>query len=341
MEIQLLDSYEPECDAFVRSQADAKLCHLQEWNAMIARTLGHTPFYLAARNGTGICGVLPLMLVRSRIFGTRLISQAFSNYGGPVLRHPAALPALLERSMELARQCQCRYLELRATAPLSPQFHVERDKVCMYLPLTTNPQEVWHRLRPEIRNRIRRGEKAGLTVVQGGGDLLGAFYRVWTRRMRQLGTPCYPRQLFADILRSFPQQARIFLVQDNRRTLGACFTYEFHGLAQCRWAGTDVNFNALSPNVLLYWSAIKHYCQAGAQWFDFGRSTKDSSQYEFKRRWGAQTVQLYYQYWSTSGHPVELLRPDNPRYRWKVALWRKLPLCLTRLAGPYLSRSLA
>jgi serine/alanine adding enzyme len=112
-------------------------------------------------------------------------------------------------------------------------------------------------------------------------------------------------------------------------------------LAQCRWAATDVAFNDLSPNILLYWSAISHYCQAGLRWFDFGRSTMDSSQYEFKRRWGARVVQLYYQYWSPSVHAMEPIRPDNPRYRRAVAVWRRLPLCLTRLVGPHVSRSLA
>jgi FemAB-related protein (PEP-CTERM system-associated) len=341
MQTDILYTHDPEWEAFVRSREDAELCHLPEWGAMLSRTLGHRTFCLTARHADGLCGVLPLTLVRSRIFGTRLISQAFSNYGGPALRDPAALAPLLDQARQLARQYRCRYVELRSTAPLSPEFQVDREKVCMHLPLAPDAEEVWRRLRPEIRNRVRKAEKAGLTVLQGGEELVPDFYRVWTLRMQQLGTPCYPRRLFSNLLRSFPDQARVFVVQHNRRTVAAGFFYHFHGLAQCRWAATDVAFNELAPNMLLYWSAIKYHCQAGLRWFDFGRSTMDSSQYEFKRRWGARTVQLYYQYWSPSSLSVAVIKPDQPQYRRKVTVWRKLPLCLTRLIGPYLSRGLA
>ncbi len=211
----------------------------------------------------------------------------------------------------------------------------------MHLPLVPDPEDLRRRLRPEVRNRVRKAQKAGLAVVEGGADLIPDCYDVWTLRMRQLGTPCYPRRLFSNLLRLFPDEARVFVVRAGRQTLGAAFTYHFHGLAQCRWAATNVVFNDLAPNMLLYWSALKHYCQAGLRWFDFGRSTIGSSQYEFKRRWGARTLPLYYQYWSPSSQPVELIGPDHPRYRRKVAVWRKLPLRVTRLVGPYLSRSLA
>ncbi len=331
----------PEWDAFVRSREDAELGHLPQWGAMIARTLGHTPLCIVAHHQDTVCGVLPLTLVRSRIFGTRLISQAFSNYGGPVLSDPAALPPLLDEARQLVRQYRCRYVELRSTTRLGPELQVSREKVCMHLPLAPDPEEVWRQLRPEVRNRVRKAEKAGLTVNEGTEDLVPDFYRVWTLRMRQLGTPCYPRRLFSNLLRSFPDQARLFVVRHNRRTIGAGFMYHFHGLAQCRWAATDVAFNELAPNMLLYWSALKYYCQAGLRSFDFGRSTINSSQYEFKRRWGARTVPLYYQYWSPFSDPVAVVGPDDPRYRRKVALWRKLPLSFTRLVGPYLSRSLA
>lgn len=337
---RVLDTYSPEWDAFVRSVPEGRLCHLQEWGAMIARTFGHTCFHVVAQENEEIGGVLPLVLLRSRLFGTRLISQAFSNYGGPLLRDATALGPLLVRAIQLAAQFQCRYLELRAAASLSREFHLHCDKVCMHLPLAGDPEELQRQFKPEIRNRIRKAEKSGLTAIDGGEELVDDFYRTWTLRMQQLGTPCYPRQLFTNLLRSFPEYARVFLVKHGRATVGAGFFYHFNDLVQCRWAATDVAFNHLSPNTLLYWSAMKHYCQAGVRRFDFGRSTIGSSQYEFKRRWGAEAVQLYYQFWSPAPQTFEMVSPDSPRYRRQVAVWKRLPVSITRFAGPYLSRSL-
>ena len=58
---------------------------------------GHDCLYLAARDHAGrIEGVLPLVRVKSRIFGHFLVSMPFLNYGGPV-GSPRATALLAER----------------------------------------------------------------------------------------------------------------------------------------------------------------------------------------------------------------------------------------------------
>jgi lipid II:glycine glycyltransferase (peptidoglycan interpeptide bridge formation enzyme) len=158
--------------------------------------------------------------------------------------------------------------------------------------------------------------------------------------MRELGTPCYPRRLFESILEAFPDKAIVVVVRLKDQTVGGGFFYGFNGLAQCRWAATDVNYNRLAPNMLLYWAAIRHYCRRGESFFDFGRSTYESTQYEFKRRWGAEPVRLYYQHWMPPGASSSLVRPSDPKYRRKVEMWKKMPLWATRLVGPHISRCL-
>ena len=340
MQVEILTVPNPEVGEYVRKTDQGKLCHLPEWSSMIRRTFGHEVFYLVARESELIRGVLPLTKVNSKLFGNRMISQAFSNYGGPLTKCPAATAALCKRAVELATEHGCESLELRSTDLYPCDFYLRTDKVSMYLPLVSDPDEMWQRLKPEIRNRIRKAKKSGLIAVSGGLELLSEFYHVWAIRMHQLGTPCYPEKLFRNILETFPKLSRIFVVRQGNQTVAAAFNYSFNGLAQCRWAGTRVEFNRLAPNTLLYWSAVSTYCLAGVQMFDFGRSTPYSSQYEFKRRWGAQPVQLHYQYWTRPGHKLSLTKPDNPKYRNKIQMWKKLPLWMTRLVGPQISRSL-
>lgn len=340
MDISVLKFTNMECDDFVRGSSDAKLCHMPAWTFMIQDLFGHKGFYLVAREEGTICGILPLMQIRSRLFGNRMVSQAFSNYGGPLIDGASALDALYKRAVELAIEHKCDSIEFRNTEPLAYDLLLREDKVCMHLPLASHPEEVWRSFRPEIRNRVRKAEKSGIVSLSGGSELLDDFYRVWTVRMHQLGTPCYPKRLFESILEMFAQNSRIFLVCLDGATIGAGFFYCFNGLAQCRWAATLSEYNKLSPNNLLYWSAIREYCQMGANCFDFGRSTVDSPQYEFKRRWGAKVCKLFYQYWTRPGHTLSLAKPDNPKYKKKVELWKKLPLWATRLAGPYISHNL-
>jgi FemAB-related protein (PEP-CTERM system-associated) len=327
----------PEIGGFVTSVEGGKLCHVPEWGLMIMHAFGHEPIYLVARENGAICGVLPLTIIRSRLFGDRMVSEAFSNYGGPLTTRPEVSAELLDHAYVLAREYWCPVVELRTVELMPGNLFFLNDKVCMVLPLSRDPEQTWRNLRSEIRNRVRSARKSGLIVVHGGEELLDDFYGVWTARMRQLGTPCYPRHFFESLLGSMPMYTKIFVVRQDKGTIAAGLFNHFNGFAECRWAAASTGSGKLSPNTLLYWSAIEHYCLAGCSSFDFGRSTVGSSQHEFKRRWGARQVQLWYQYRTQLGHELSVARPDNRRM---VEIWKRLPLRATRVLGPWISRSL-
>ena len=340
MNVCVLDGRDAECDKFVHGLPRAKLCHTYAWSEMVQGAFGHKAFYLVARDDGSIAGVFPLIRVRSRLFGDRMVSQAFSNYGGPAATSQAALDALYAYAVEIANRYGCESIEVRGTEPLPYDLFSRDDKVTMHLELTSDPDELWRRLRPKVRNQVRKAKKVGIVAVSGGPELLDDFYGVWTVRMRQLGTPCYPRRLFRNIYETFPDDCRIFIVGLNGLAVGGAFVYSFNRLVQIRWAATLVEYNSLCPSNLLYWSVMRHSCLAGASTFDFGRCTVGSGSHRFKKQWGAEEVALCYQYWLRPGEKLELVRPDNRKYKRKVELWRRLPLWVTRLLGPVLSRSL-
>jgi len=340
MEITIADSSIPECDNFVRCTEGARLCHLPAWTRMVERTFGHQGKYLVAREDGHVCGVLPLMHVRSRLFGNRLISQPFSDYGGPVAANAAAREALYRRAVEIAAESGCESMELRNTAALPYELHERTDKVSMCLPLAENPQVVWKGLRHKTRNRVRKAQGARLVVVSGGLDLLDEFYRMWTVRMHELGTPCYPRKLFRCIMETFPDLVRIFLAKLDGVTTAGLFAHAFQGWVQSCWGAALRQYDEIGPNYILNWAAIEHYCQEGMKWFDFGRSTVGSGQYTFKERWGASPINLCWQYWTPGGEEPEFTRPEDPKYRRKVQMWKRMPLWVSRVIGPVISPAL-
>ncbi|MEN6428927.1 MAG: FemAB family XrtA/PEP-CTERM system-associated protein [Phycisphaerales bacterium] len=341
MNVEILDGPSVECEDYVRREAQARLCHTPSWSRMVEKVFGHRGYYLVARDQGGIRGVLPLTHVRSRLFANRMISQAFSDYGGPLVSVPDALEPLYRRAVEIAGQVRCPSIEFRNVVALPYDVESRTDKVAVLLPLTDDPQGVWASLGHKTRNRIRKAEKEGFVVKSGGPELLDEFYRAWTIRMHQLGTPCYARKLFAGIMQSFPAESRIFVATLRDVTAAVLFVCAFGEWAQSCWGTALREYDSAGPNYILNWMAIEHYCRQGCKWFDFGRSTVGSSQFEFKRRWGGTVTQLYYQYWTAPGHALSPVRPDNPRYQGLVHAWRKLPLSLTRFAGPLISRSLA
>ncbi len=340
MDVLTLHSQEPACGRFVESMAEAKLCHMPMWTSMVEEVFGHRGYYLVAKEDGVICGVLPLSHVRSRLFGNRLVSQPFSDYGGPLATHSAAVERLYDRAVEIADQCRCDSIEFRSTDLLPHELHRRTDKVSMCLPLAVEPKEVWKGLRHKTRNRISKAEREGISVTSGGRELLEEFYRVWTIRMRDLGTPCYPRKLFTGIIDAFPDQARIFLAQKDGVVCAVLFAYTFKGWVQCSWGASLREYDRVGPNYMLNWKAIEYYCGQNMKWFDFGRSTVGSGQHTFKQRWGAEAIDLCWQYWTPPGGELHVVKPDDPRYARKTELWRRLPLAMTRVLGPRISCSL-
>src|SRR5689334_22016919 len=75
-----------EWDNFVRAQPGWTHFHLYGWRTVIDRVFHHECIYLAARDTATsmIVAVLPLVRVRSLIFGHFLVSMPFVNYGGPL-----------------------------------------------------------------------------------------------------------------------------------------------------------------------------------------------------------------------------------------------------------------
>jgi serine/alanine adding enzyme len=339
-DIIVSDGADTSCADFVRNMPGARLCHLPEWTKMVESVFGHRGHYLVAHENGTICGVLPLAHIRSRLFGNRMISQPFSDYGGPLAKTPAALDALYQHAVKLATQYGCESIEFRSTSVMPYDLYLRNDKISMLLPLASEPEEVWKGLRPQIRNRIRKAEKSGITVINGRLEMLDEFYRIWTIRMHQLGTPCYPSKLFRGIMETFADNTRIFLAVKDGVTIAVLFVCTFNGCVHTRWGCALRQFDSADPNYLLNWSAIELYCRQAMKFFDFGRSTVGSGQHTFKQRWGAQQIQLFWQYWTRPGAKLHLVRPEDSRYRRKVAMWQKLPLWLTRVVGPRISCNL-
>lgn len=74
-----------EWDSFVRASNGWTHFHLHGWREVLAGQYHHDCPYLVARGKDGrIAGVLPLVRVRSRLFGHYLVSMPYVNYGGPL-----------------------------------------------------------------------------------------------------------------------------------------------------------------------------------------------------------------------------------------------------------------
>jgi serine/alanine adding enzyme len=328
-------------DAFVAASPTAELYHDYRWRSLIEAVFRHECRYLIARDATGRArGVLPLARLRSKLFGDFFVSLPFFNYGGILADCAAAEHALADAGAQLAAELGVTHVELRHRAHQSLEWPAREDKVTMLLDLPATEDALFKGFDSKLRAQIRRPQKAGATCRDGGAELIADFYAVFSRNMRDLGTPVYPRRLFAAILEAFPQQSRLFVVDLKGAPVAAGFVITHRGTMEIPWASSLREANRDGVNMLLYWSVLRHATLGGCRRFDFGRSSKDAGTYRFKEQWGAQPEQLRWHYWLASGGEPPQLNPHNPKYRMAIGLWKRLPLRAANFLGPLIVRNL-
>jgi serine/alanine adding enzyme len=248
--------------------------------------------------------------------------------------------ALLAEAVRDAGALGASHIELRHVAGMELAWPKKDHKVSMRLELPPRYEDLLKGFPPKLRSQIRRGEKEGMEVKVGEGNLLDEFYTVFSRNMRDLGTPVYRKHFFAEILRSFPKETKIAVVSLEEQPVAAGFLVGFRNTLEIPWASSDRRYARIAPNMLLYGSVLRYACEQGYRIFDFGRSTRDSGTYRFKQQWGAKPVQLEWHYWLRDGQPLPELNPQNPKFSFAIETWKRLPLPLTTLIGPRISKYL-
>lgn len=326
-------------DGFVAGQASASAYHGWQWRDILTAEFGCEPHYLLAGTPDQVRGILPLIRLRSRLFGDFLVSLPFVNYGGCVAMDEAADTALMSAAGNLAGQLGVSHVEFREERP-RPGWAARTDKVAMLLELATTPEEQFAALGSKLRAQIRRPEKEGATTRIGGAELVPDFYRVFARNMRDLGTPVYARSLFGRIAETMPDRVRIAVVYLERRPVAAGFTLRHRDRVEIPWASSLRECNRVGVNMQLYWHILKHSIESGARVFDFGRSSVDAGTYRFKAQWGARPKQLHWHYWLKEGQPMPDLTPKSPKYALAIRAWQRLPVAVANVIGPRLVRGL-
>lgn len=328
-------------DAYVESMPAATCYHLSAWGKIIRESFGHPTHFLAALDrGGDVAGVLPLVQMKSALFGNFLVSVPFVNYGGLLCRDPECVESLLGAAEELRRRCGAEHVELRHLGRSIEGLPTREHKVTMVLSLSADPDEQWAKFNAKLRNQIRKAQKSGLSFRTGGLELLDGFYDVFARNMRDLGTPVYAKGFFASVLRSLPETTCIAAVQLEGKVVAAGILSRYKKSMEMPWASSIAEYKPLCPNNLLYWESIRLAIADGCAFFDFGRSTPNEGTYNFKKQWGAEPVQLYWQYLLEEGKALPELNPKNPKFQAAIAVWKRLPVSFTRLIGPAIVRNI-
>lgn len=323
-------------DEFVLSHSESSYTHLYAWKYIYENSYGLKSIYLGIFDGSILSAVLPLVLIEFPLMKRKAFSLPYQNYCGLLALPGYDETSILNKVMEYLGTDKISLLEIRKLGRTE-----QSDYFTLKLNLPADSDELWKGFKPKVRNQVRKAWKFGFEIKLGK-EGLDDFYNIYSRNMRDLGTPVHSKKFFTEILTTFPSETDVLTVYDGNKAAASMFLVKYKNSLSDPWASSVRDYLEFCPNMLMYWEALKYGCENGFTEFDFGRSLKDSGTYNFKSQWGTFPISLDYMSFNSNGESkkTSVALYQNKKARCFTNMWKKLPLFAANTFGPFLRKYL-
>lgn len=316
---------------------ESKIYNRYEWSFLLNEVHGHHIFYLSDQDV-----VFPIALVSSKIFGDRLISLPFADYGGPAGHDTYSINKLILNILEIAKEFEVDFVEIRA--PEKDCYHLfeangfaRRDDYFTYiLPLGSTIDELWDIIGKKNRNMVRKAIKNNINIIEADCKQdLKRFYNLYLITMKSLGSPPQSFNFFDKIWDNFYPDSFIILNAISMDMCIASSLYFLHkGTIHHSYNCSLKGFQGLGQNNLLQWHIIEWGNSKGYKFLDFGRTREGAGNELFKERWGGTKIEMPYFYKFLK---KKINQRDEIKYKRISFLWEKfMPYSLANKIGPYI-----
>lgn len=326
-------------DEFVDECAEATFFHRAGWKNVVERSFGHRTHYIYAERDGAIKGVLPLVEIKSRLFGHALISNGFCVTGGPIAAEEGARAALDARAEALLRETGAKYLEYRN--PVKPKEHWS-SRVGLYAgfqgPLPAAEDANLKQIPRKQRAVVRKAIESDLTWQID--ETVDNLWNLYALSVRNLGTPVFGKNYFANLMEVFRGDCDVLTVSSAGAPIASVLNFYFKNKVMPFYTGSIPGARKLGGNDFMYWRLMRHAVARGCTVFDFGRSKVGTGPYDFKKNWGFAPQPITHQFLLPCGGPMPENNPMNPKYRLMIATWKRLPLFVANRLGPHVVRNI-
>jgi len=220
------------------------------------------------------------------------------SYGGPILRCDE------ENSLRLKNVLKKNKFEARSFLKLS-NFYSKKKVTCI-VELKASQEEQFKLFKSQMRRKLRKTSKYDFNTLHGGIELLDDFYKVFSKKMLEKGSPPLGKVFFENLLNEYKYgKVQITVVYMDGNVAAAGFTLSYLGFNEMCWASSNKKYDKYNANSELYWSMIKDSISNGYEHFSMGRSTVNSGNHYYKKQWSPIEMPIYFNYSEPVGRSLK------------------------------------
>ena len=330
-----------DIDRFVVGHAHGYAYQRPAWCMAVQQAYGGKAWVLMAKDSDSrISSVMQLSVHRGLSMRQSLHSLPYCDFGGAVGGDEQLRAEFVDFAKGKARELRIGKLDINELGGEAESVK-QGEKVSVQMPLPDTFDELWRGFKAKLRSQVRKAEKNGLTFEFGSDSVaLRRFYGVYSRNMRDLGSPPHSYRWFRALQDSFADDMLVGVVLQGDRCVGAGLILAAGQNVSIPWASTLREANRLAPNMLLYCELLRVAIERGATVFDFGRSEIDAGTFKFKRQWGGRARELRWRkYDCATGALLHSAASASLSGRQAIEkVWRRLPVPLATCVGSRMRR---
>ena len=328
-------------------------CYEQYWLKVFNQTF---PYIV---KGFKICidgqevGVFLYTIMKSPLWGNRIISLPFADEGGVMFHKPQAVVDGLSAqlvcalSRELDKEAQSHkvsFIEIRGdgTIPLwyeADKIFIKRKAYVKFLLDLKMPyKDIRKKFHSNIITNLRKADRSVDVRDCRAPEEIDEIYRIYLLEMRRLGGVPLPDSYFHAL--SQQKTTKILVALVNERIVGFIMLLTSRSRVMADINASLASVRKLFPKIRLYDAAIRWSCENGFESFDFMRTRPNTGLYSHKKKWGGVEVPVYYYTRFYNKRSNDTLDADQKRFYFPRLCVRVMPLMVLRKLGVHVRTGL-
>lgn len=331
-------------------------CHREKWNSfaykygsvfhtiemsdVLIKTFSYDRIYYSLENNSGdIMALLPLLSSRDLALKRAAVSLPFINYLNICCTDAFDISLLETYLKQILSKHNMDYIQLRIlnNTNHSGNYCSLENSYTFKLPTNLENDQIMALSSSDNRNHTRKVYKKKMFTVSFDKNNLLAFYKVYQRRMHQLGSPSPSVGFFQNFIQLLSDEVTLLTVIDNKsnQVVGGMLLVRDTKNKQLYYlyGACLPQYNKHYINNFMYWEAVQFAKTIGMLYIDFGRSPRESGTYRYKKQWGATPISLCYFYYS-DGEKINT--PNKESMKFYINIWQKMPLVVANFIGRHL-----
>jgi len=310
------------------------------WIKAIEESYNLKPFIIALMDDKKILNVIPFFFLKSKFFGSKLISLPYGDYGG-FLFSDVKVEWILKKLDDIAKENDVEYVEIREQnvefGKHLKSFETKFDYYTFVINLNQSIENIWKSFDKKVRNSIRKAEKNNVKVVDGDKKDLEEFYKLYLNTMKKLGSPPHSFKFFDNVFKFCSDNVKLLFAEYENKKIAASIFFS-HKKKIYYWKNvSEEQYLYLRPNDLILFKMIEWGQKKNFESFDFGRSRMYTGGFLFKKRWGGKMNELKYHH--RVYKDCEIPDPEKEKYKSLGRIWKSLPIFIIKRLGPMVRKN--